>query len=158
AEFSEPGGYFMYENFLSNEKSYQDPIPELRRAVRPGGVYLGVGPEQNFTYIAAIRPELAFIVDIRRQNMLELLMYKALFAMTANRAEFVSLLFSRRSATTMNEDSSAQELFRAFGGARPERSLFEQNLRRIKAQLRLSPDDAQTLENVYNVFFTIGPD
>src|SRR5262245_43138340 len=63
AEFSEPGGYFMFENFLSNEKSYQEPIPELRRAVRPGGVYLGVGPEQNFTYIAAMRPEMAFIVD-----------------------------------------------------------------------------------------------
>ena len=32
-----------------------------------GGVYIGVGPEQNFTYIAA-RPEMAFIVDIRREN------------------------------------------------------------------------------------------
>src|SRR5262245_3504707 len=61
-EFSEPGGYFMYENFLSNEKSYQDPIPDLKKTVRPGGVYLGVGPEQNFTYIAALRPQIAFIV------------------------------------------------------------------------------------------------
>src|SRR5262245_42405212 len=84
AEFSEPSGYFMYENYLSNERSYQDPIPSLVNVTKPGGVYLGVGPEQNFTYIAAIRPALAFIIDIRRQNMLELLMYKALFEMAAN--------------------------------------------------------------------------
>src|SRR5215475_11849431 len=70
AEFSEPGGSFMYENFLSNERSYQDPIPALVNIAKPGGVYLGVGPEQNFTYIAAIRPAMAFIIDIRRQNML----------------------------------------------------------------------------------------
>ena len=43
-----------------------------------GGVYVGVGPNQNFTYIAAIRPELAFIVDIRRQNLLEHLLFKVL--------------------------------------------------------------------------------
>src|SRR5262245_24409942 len=27
AAFSEPDGYFMYDNYLSNERSYQDPIP-----------------------------------------------------------------------------------------------------------------------------------
>src|SRR5215467_2598803 len=95
-KFSEPDGSFRYENFLSNEQSYQDPIPDLTDVVTSGRVYLGVGPEQNFTYIAAIRPQMAFIIDIRRQNMLELLLYKALFAMAANRAEFVSMLFSRR--------------------------------------------------------------
>ena len=67
-EFSEPGGFFRYENFLSNERSYQAPIPALLKTVRSGGAYLGVGPEQNFTYIAAIRPQIAFVVDIRRQN------------------------------------------------------------------------------------------
>lgn len=48
-EFSEPGGYFMYDNHLSNERSYQEPIPSLVKAAKPGGVYLGVGPEQNFS-------------------------------------------------------------------------------------------------------------
>src|SRR5262245_5856314 len=66
AEFSEPGGFFMYENYVSNERSYQDPIPSLLQVAKRGGVYLGVGPEQNFTYIAAIRPAMAFIIDIRR--------------------------------------------------------------------------------------------
>src|SRR5262244_2854126 len=124
-EFSEPGGYFMYENYLSNERSYQDPIPSLVKVARAGGAYLGVGPEQNFTYIAAIRPAIAFIIDIRRQNMLELLMYKALFAMAANRVEFVSLLFSRKPALQLPENSTADQLFDAFGPAPGDQKLFE---------------------------------
>lgn len=159
SEFSEPDGYFRYENFLSNEKSYQDPIPVLKKVAKPGGVYLGVGPEQNFTYIAAIRPQMAFIIDIRRQNMLELLMYKALFGMAANRAEFVSLLFSRRRPKAFDEDSTAQELFDAYRAARPDRQFFQENLDRIKDHLEgLSREDKKTIDYVYNVFFSVGPD
>jgi len=157
SEFSEPGGYFMYENFLSNEKSYQDPIPRLTKIAKPGGVYLGVGPEQNFTYIAALRPQMAFIIDIRRQNMLELLMYKALFETAGDRADFVSLLFSRRRPSGLDEKSTAEDLFHAFGQAQPDRQLFENNLKRIRSQLRLSGDDASTIERVYGVFFSVGP-
>jgi hypothetical protein len=157
SEFSEPDGYFMYENFLSNEKSYEDPIPRLTRIARTGGVYLGVGPEQNFTYIAALRPQMAFIIDIRRQNMLELLMYKALFETADNRGDFVSLLFSRKRPSGIDENSSAEGLFHAFAEAQPDRQLFENNLKRIKSRLRLSEDDAHTLEHVYGVFFSVGP-
>src|SRR5262245_59409070 len=157
-EFSEPSGYFMYENYLSNERSYQDPIPSLLKVARSDGAYLGVGPEQNFTYISAIRPAMAFIIDIRRQNMLELLMYKALFAMAANRAEFVSMLFSRRPALVPAETSTAEELFRAYDSAQPDQAFFDSNLRRIKAQIQLGSSDEKTIERVYRVFFSIGPD
>ena len=157
-EFSEPGGYFMYENYVSNERSYQEPIPSLLNVARSDGAYLGVGPEQNFTYIAAIRPAMAFIIDIRRQNMLELLIYKALFAMAANRAEFVSMLFSRRPSLVPDETSTAEDLFRAYDAAQPEQGFFDSNLRRIKAQLRLRANDEKTIEHVYRVFFSIGPD
>ena len=94
-EFSEPGGYFRSDNFISNETTFQYVIPELQKKIKPGGVYLGVGPDQNFTYIAALQPKLAIITDIRRQNMLLHLVYKALFEMSANRVEFLSKLFSR---------------------------------------------------------------
>ena len=163
SEFSEPGGYFMYENFLSNEKSYQNPIPQLTRIAKPGGVYLGVGPEQNFTYISALAPQMAFIIDIRRQNMLELLLYKALFEMAANRADFVSLLFSRQRPNGLNEKSTAGELFKAFSAAVPDRQLFGENIQHIKdhlvdsRQLPLAAEDLKTIEYVYRVFFSIGP-
>ena len=88
-EFSEPGGAFPRE-FMSNEDSAQFVIPTLKETTRPSGVYIGVGAEQNFTYIAALRPRIAFVVDIRRDNMLQHLMYKALFELSADRADFVS--------------------------------------------------------------------
>ncbi len=158
-EFSEPGGFFRYENFLSNERSYQAPIPALLKSVRSGGAYLGVGPEQNFTYIAAIRPQMAFVVDIRRQNMVELLMYKALFAMAATRADFISLLFSRARPKGLSEKSTAEDLFSAFTAVRPDRQLFQDNLKLLKEHLpALDSQDEEALEYVYNVFFSVGPD
>ena len=54
----------------------------------------GVGPEQNFSYIASIKPAMAFIVDIRRQAVMQHLMYKAMFEMSKDRADFISMLFS----------------------------------------------------------------
>jgi hypothetical protein len=63
--------------------------------VKPG-VYMGVGPEQNFTYIAALKPKMAIITDIRRGNLQLHLMYKALFEMATDRADFVGMLFSKK--------------------------------------------------------------
>src|SRR5262252_140225 len=113
-DFSEPGGDYQFENFVSNEISYQEVIPELSRLAKPGGVYLGVASEQNFTYIDVVRPKVAFIFDVRRQNTLLLLMYKALFDIADNRADFVSLLFSRKRPAGLNSDSSADALFQAI--------------------------------------------
>jgi hypothetical protein len=95
ARLSEPGGYFDTDNLISNESSYLQVLPELaRRGVR-GGAYIGVGPDQNFTYIAAIRPSIAFIVDIRRDNELLHLLFKALFRLSRTRVEYLALLFGR---------------------------------------------------------------
>ena len=110
-DLSEPAGYFNSDNLLSNEGSYQQAIPALLRAIRPDGVYLGVGPEQNFTYIVALRPRMAFIFDIRRGNLIEQLLYKALFELSANRAEFVSRLFSRPRPPGLDTTSSVDVLF-----------------------------------------------
>ena len=96
SDFSEEDGHFPFDNFMSNEDSYQSVISTLQETTKPGGVYIGVGPEQNFTYIAAFQPQIAFILDIRRQNMLEHLIYIAVFELSKDRAEFVSMLFSRR--------------------------------------------------------------
>ena len=98
AQLSEPNGYFRSDNLLSNELGYQWVVPELLSRTKSGGVYLGVGPEQNFTYIAALKPKMVFITDIRRGNLWTHLMYKALFEMSADRSEFVSRLFTKLQA------------------------------------------------------------
>ena len=92
-EFSEEDGYFRSDNFTSNETSYLQVIDRFPQLNVSGGAYVGVGPEQNFTYIAKIRPQIAFIVDIRRQAMIQHLMYKAIFHEAETRAQFLSVLF-----------------------------------------------------------------
>lgn len=96
ARLSELPGVFDTDNLISNERSYLDVVPAI--AARPirGGVYIGVGPDQNFTYIARIRPSVAYLVDIRRENLLLHLLFKALFAEARTRAEYLCLLTGRR--------------------------------------------------------------
>ena len=94
-DLSEEDGYFRSDNFTSNETSYLHVVSKLREMRVSGGAYLGVGPEQNFTYIAKVRPHIAYIVDIRGQSMLQHLLYKALFQISESRAEFLSALLSQ---------------------------------------------------------------
>src|SRR5262249_10208661 len=131
-DFSEEGGYFRFENFLSNELGFQLVIPELKEITKPGGVYLGVGPEQNFTYIVALQPKIAFITDIRRQNIFELMMYKAFFELSPNRADFISRWFARKRPESLNDTAAPSELFSAFDGIKPDPALFRKNLTDIK--------------------------
>ena len=95
AALSEPGGFFDTDNLISNERSYLDVLPGLDGAGVRGGAYVGVGPDQNFSYIAHIRPAIAFVVDIRRDNLLLHLLFKALFEQARTRIEYMGLLFGR---------------------------------------------------------------
>jgi hypothetical protein len=132
-EMSEPSGDYPYENFLSNEETIQKVIPVLRRSAKPGGVYIGVGPEQNFTYAVALKPKIAFVVDIRRQNMILLLMYKALLEMSPNRAEFVSRLFSRKRPTGLDDKSTVKVLFAAYDDIMSDADLYSKTVQAIKS-------------------------
>src|SRR5436190_15602720 len=117
SEASEPDGTFRSDNLLSNESYFQFVIPPLNALAMPGRVYMGVGPEQNFTYIAALKPKMVFIVDIRRGNLELQLMYKALFELSKDRAEFVSRLFSRRQPAGISANSTVEEIFAAIATA-----------------------------------------
>jgi len=160
-DFSEPGGAFPYENFVSNEGKLQTVIPALKRMTKSGGAYIGVGPEQNFTLASALQSKMAFVIDIRRQNMLELLMYKALFEMSPNRADFVSRLFSRRRPSGLDDKASADALFAAYEPVKADADFYVQNLQDIKNSIaahkfQLSSDDLLKIDYVYQVFYRAG--
>jgi hypothetical protein len=163
-ELSETGGYFRSDNFLSNENAFQSVIPELKSTLPTGGVYLGVGPEQNFTYIVALRPKLAFVIDIRRQNMIEQLLYKAFIEASSNRADFLSRLFARKRPSELSNDATVEALFAAYADVMPSEALFRSNLQAARDRLVndhkfvLSPDDLKSLEYVYSAFFRGGPE
>jgi hypothetical protein len=159
---SEPGGKFQAQ-VMSNEDSAQFVIPALKQTIRPGGVYIGVGTEQNFTYIAAIQPGLAFIVDIRRDNMLEHLMYKSLFELSSDRADFVSRLFSRRRPGDVDAKSSVKALFDAYQSVGASGAVYEGTLRLVidsltnRHKFRLSDEDKTSIADILDVFRQQGP-
>ena len=95
ATLSEPGGYFDSDNLISNERSYLHVVGALRRLNVRGGAYIGVGPDQNYSYIAHVRPSIAFMLDIRRDNLLEHLLFKSLFGAARTRIEYLALLTGR---------------------------------------------------------------
>jgi hypothetical protein len=163
-EFSEPNGYFRSDNLLSNEIGLQHVIPELLRRSKPGGVYMGVGPEQNFTYIASLKPKMVFITDIRRGNTHTHLMYKALFELSADRADFVARMFSRKHPDGLDSKSTAASIFNAYSNEPPgDEVVYQENLKAIddllvkKHGFPLSIDDLAGIEHVYANFYHFGP-
>jgi len=161
-DLSEPGGTYPYENFISNELEYQDVIPALKATTKPGGVYIGVGPEQNFTYASALQSKLAFVIDIRRQNMVEMLLYKAIFDMSPSRADFVSNLFSRVKPAGLDTRTTPAALFTALENSKVDPDLTAKNLAAIKAYMTkhgygLTSEDISNIDKVYDAFTRGGP-
>lgn len=163
-DVSEPGGYFRSDNFVSNETSYQLVLDELGRRVKPGSVYVGVGPDQNFTYILALHPGLSFICDIRRQNLLEHLIYKAVIEQSPDRADFVSYLFSRPRPAGLDSASTAEALMNKIYAVPADSVMFRRHLAELENLLTkihgftLSDDDLKGIEYVFSAFYTAGPD
>ena len=154
-DFSEPDGFFRSDNFVSNETTYQEVIPELKKRSSPDGVYLGVGPDQNFTYITALGPRMAFIIDIRRQNLIQHLLYKAIVEVSVDRGDFLSRLFSRPRPAGLEESATPKVLFDAYHDVAADETLFEKNLQDIEDRLvkrhgfPLTTQDLRGLEYIY---------
>lgn len=180
-EMSEAGGYFLSDNFTSNETSYLHIVDKLKQIGATGGAYIGVGPEQNFTYIAKIRPRIAFLIDIRRQAIIQHLMYKAIFHHSPTRAEFLSRLLCKPlpsdkpaendkdkpaapKLTIPKADASIEDLLVFFGKIAATDAAYTANLAEIiktietEFQFPLSKDDRASLEYVYKNFRADGLD
>lgn len=156
---SEPDGFYSDENYVSNELDLERVLPDLERTFERGRVYVGVGPEQNFSYVAALRPRIAFIVDIRRQNAMELLLYKALFELADDRADFLSLLFSRPKLSDAHSDHSIA----AYSDVAADLALFDTTLASIfdvlveRHGFALDAPDRASITKVFTAFLTEGP-
>jgi hypothetical protein len=116
ASLSEPEGVFDTDNLISNERSYLEVIPALVAGGVSGGAYVGVGPDQNFSYIARVRPSVAYIIDIRRDNLLLHLLFKALFARAPDRVTYLALL-TGRSPPALPAGAAVDDLVQAIANA-----------------------------------------
>jgi hypothetical protein len=158
---SEPAGAFtLSDNVVSNEPHFADAVRRLRPT---GGAYIGVGPEQNFSYIARLRPAMAFIIDIRRENLDLHLLYKALFELSTDRADFVSRLFSRPRPAGLGSKASVEEIFGQFDGVSPSPEQYSMNALLVRERLLathglpLSQADLDWIDRVFRAFYADGP-
>ena len=165
ATLSEPGGYFDTDNLISNERSFLHVISGLERRGVRGGAYIGVGPDQNFSYIARVRPDIAFIVDIRRDNLLQHLMFKALFARARDRAEYLALLLGRPvpSAAARQTDRSLAAIVARVDSSPPTVASVTAAHSALRAELTgisvpLSAEDLATIVRFHQAFIDGGLD
>jgi len=165
AALSERGGYFNTDNLISNEHSYLDVVPALRQAALRGGVYVGVGPDQNFSYIAQLKPARAFIIDIRRDNLLLHLLFKALYGMARSRVEYVALLCGRPLPARIAEwrDAPIDRLVGYIDGTAADAKAADVQRRRAETLIKgfgvpLSPEDLQTIDRFHQRFVDAGLD
>jgi hypothetical protein len=159
---SEPAGAFtLSDNLLSNEPHLAENV---RRLPRGGSVYIGVGPEQNFSYIAGMRPAMAFIIDIRRENRSLHLFYKALFELSTDRADFVSRLFSRWRPAGLRSSAGVEAIFSSYDGVPRSPDLFAANRTLVRERLLttrglpLSQSDLDWIDRVFKAFYDAGPE
>lgn len=157
-------GYFDTDNLISNESSYLHVVGDLKKLELSGGAYLGVGPDQNFSYIAHLRPRVVVIVDVRRDNMLLHLLYKALFEMSENRVTFLAYLFGRTIPDDQNtEVSDINDVFQSIDETpalnEEDKAVF-QNLVLAKVQqlgVDLSEEDLGIIRRFHKTFIDQGP-
>lgn len=158
---SEEHREFFSDNYISNETSYLQVAEPIERHVPEGGAYLGVGPEQNFTYIAMTRPKIAYIVDIRRDNALLHLLYKAMFERATSRAHFLSLWTGRPFDPERAPPPGAdlETTIAAVEQSEPDRTVFDRehqalvDLLTTTHGLPLSKDDLASISLAHRAFF-----
>lgn len=161
-QLSEDGGYFWSNNYISNETSYLHVLDELDELHVEDGAYVGVGPNQNFTYIAALEPRLAFIVDIRRQNMLEHLLFKLLMEDSETRGVYLSRLLARPLKKPLARGAPITEIVAAIESVAPDESFYREQLAFVLGELDelhelgLTAQDRHDLELIYREFFQQG--
>jgi hypothetical protein len=162
---SEPGGYFDSDNLISNEASYLHVLGKLQRMGVTGGAFIGVGPDQSFSYIARIRPNIAFMIDIRRDNLLHHFLLKSLFARANNRLEYLCLLFGRPAPRELARwnDRDIDALLAYIDGTPADPAAFERTLKDVAAVTKgfgypLSDTDYATIRRFHRAFFEAGLD
>jgi hypothetical protein len=105
---------------------------------------------------------MAVIFDIRRGNLHAHLLYKALFEMAADRAEFISLAFSKPRPAKLDTATTVDSLFNAYYNVETDSVLYRRNVTAVRRQLvdrrglPLSPADLEGIEYVYYALYWCG--
>lgn len=139
-----PSGPASADNLMTNEDSIASVMDQAGREVPRDTVYLGVGPDQNFSLIAATRPDSAFILDFRKKNQLLHFLHRALLHVSNDQVEYLAHFWARsfiKCATAPinanRREISAGELICGFKNTDFQKQLFENAQAKVSEQIRL---------------------
>jgi hypothetical protein len=152
---------------VSNEQNYPNLVRQVidlfPQTGAPRGAYIGVAPEQNYHYIAALRPQIAFILDIRRQAVMQHLVFKTVFELSPTRADFISMLFVKPKPAGISDTLGAFQTWDAFWHINTDTSRYRATLTRMLDHLTkthrfaLTREDSSLIEFSFGAFYWAGP-
>lgn len=150
-----PTGPSSADNLMTNEDSLASVMDQIRSESPPGTVFLGVGPDQNYTFIATARPIEAYLLDYRKKNQLLHLMHLALIAKSPNRIDYLENYWARRVKVGLisppNDDHSktTEKLLLLFRRSELDQQFLAQNIGDVMSELLNSQFlDANEIEEV----------
>ncbi|MFM7319838.1 MAG: hypothetical protein ACKO5E_23060 [bacterium] len=159
-----PSGPASADNLMTNEDSIASVVDELDGKVPTGQVYLGVGPDQNFTLMAYARPAMSFIIDYRRKNQLLHFLHQALLQLSESRMEYLENFWARRFSGQQNHQKplSAEAIMAGFEKAELDQKKLREVQEKVKAVIRLlhdfSPDDLNEIAKIQARLAGPGPE
>ena len=119
--------------------------------------------DQNLSYIAQVKPAIAFIVDLRRDNLLLHLLFKALFSMADTRADYLSLLLGCPIPAPLSEwwTADLDKLVTYVEGTRLDEAAITKLRARVDETIKtfgvpLSDADFGTINRFHRRFVTAG--
>jgi hypothetical protein len=89
-------------------------------------------------------------------------MYKAVFEMSENRADFISNLFSRKRPANLSADAPVRTLFQAYSAVPADRTFAEERFKEIMNRLKsghhfaIAPEDETRMRTMYMTFLREG--
>jgi len=165
ARLSEAPGFFDSDNLISNETSYLHAVTKLRESGVSGGAYVGVGPDQSFSYVAEIRPTVVYMIDIRRDNMIMHLLLKALFERSRNRLEYLCRWTGRQVPVDVTawDDRPIETVIARVDSLAPNDTVARAETDSVLATIRgyrvpLSDVDSATIRRFHSEFIRAGLD
>ena len=152
------------EYLVSNEVDYPLVGQFVARLNHTSGVYVGVGPEQNYSFIAATTPAAAFIIDYRRENLLLHALFRSLLELADSRSEYLALLLSKPlSESSFPADPTLTNLIVHCDRTASDLDLFQRTLGQIKSRVLehvgdVTENDFPVIEQIYRDFRDDGLD
>jgi hypothetical protein len=161
ARLSEEGGFFDSDNLVSNEATYLHVMGAMRAMGVRRGAYIGVGPEQNFSYIAQVRPSIAYLIDIRRDNLLQHLWFKAMFALAKDRAEYLAIMLGRSLPDDSWRKRPLEEVLAYLDTVPPDPEYVSRNTQKIAEKVisfgvPLTDVELAAIESIHQAFIQSG--